>query len=312
MSGSLAIQKDCGNGLVTLTHLIYDRSTGLYEAPSASTYDVGTGRLLSTVGTNVERVGRLGVERYEPMDSKAPGNNRPRVFDLTTGIAVAVIGRFPDDEGHVGSIAWDDPSIRFTAMNQTIRDGLRRGGVTLYRTKGELFEPVESVVITDWDLGFDRIIGNPAGQFFAAQYSSNRRAYFHTLTKELKPTKLQLGRVSDVSDRGVLGKEVLKELEAGYTQDGPIGCWNPLTGERLWLTNYDGSRALWLDGYALVGDEVLHATTGKVFVSLPKDRMFVAARGDTIWLITNETPRSLEVWRLSAATAPPAANRSSR
>lgn len=147
-------------------------------------------------------------------------------------------------------------------------------------------------------LGFDGIIGNPANRFFAAQYSSTRRIYYKTLTRDLKPTPFQLGVVHDVSANGVLGRKILKELDYGYTEDGPIGCWDPVTGRRRWITDSKGS-AQWLGDYALIDDTIRRGRDGSIHTTLPAGRKLVAARGDTIWLMTDLVPRRLEVWKIT-------------
>lgn len=106
--GDYGFQEDCGNGLVSVVHLVENPKTRSMEGKSATTYDVATGKKLSHVDTDIERVGRFGVERSRLGQS---GPDRRQVFDLTTGKVIAVIGRYSNVEGYVGKIVWDDPKL---------------------------------------------------------------------------------------------------------------------------------------------------------------------------------------------------------
>lgn len=299
LPGWFGSQKDCDVGLLNVVHLEQYPERRLTGAAAETIYDVATGRRLSDIHGSIDRVGFLGVERYRPTYSgkKEPIENRhPRVFDVRSGDLGGRIGRFQNNFDFIGWLAWDDGKQRLVA---TYMDGKRGLGVVLFRAAGPGFFRGPSVEITDNQMGFDRIIGNPGEKLFVVQYSTNRRAYFKTLTRNLDATPFQLGKILDVSDHGVLGREVLEVLEAGYTRDGPIGCWDPMSGKLLWTIASDDVRGVWLEKYALVGETLLHASTGRVFSTLPSDRMFLAARGNTMWLVTNQSPRQLEVWRIN-------------
>jgi hypothetical protein len=172
-------------------------------------------------------------------------------------------------------------------------------GYDLYKTRGRSFDRGESVTLFEYAMGFDRIVGNPAIGPFAAQYSTNRRVFFITLTKDFKKTKAQVDDVHDVSQKGVLGRMIVKENDLADPDLGPIGCWDVRSGRKQWqLSENNHERAQWLDHYALVGQELRNPKTGQVVHKTPDFRTFIAARGKTIWLITNGLNRQLEVWRV--------------
>jgi hypothetical protein len=287
LQGIVGSQKDCGTGIA---------SVPLFEDSSTRVIDIATGKLLSTIGASIDRVGVLGIERLSTPESRS--SDMLRVWDVRTGKELTQIAQFSNGPNYIGHAAWDDGSLRMFASQRTVGDKYGAGYI-LYRAKGSGFERGESVTLFESWLGFDRIVGNPSQGPFAAQISTNRRVFYVTLTKDLKKTKFQVQDVHDVNWRGVLGRMITKENEYVDPDLGPIGCWDPMTGKKLWqLTENDQERAIWLDRCALVGEDLRHPSTGEVVIRLPKDRMFIAARGDTIWLLTNDSARQLEVWRV--------------
>jgi hypothetical protein len=284
--GVFGFQQDCGLGILTVIAL---------ETSINTNFSVATGKPLSQHPVTVERVGRIAVERYSPMEDVA-GNDQPRVFDVLDGRELTTVGRHWSDQGYLGQVAWDDGTLR---MFGAVPNRPSRDGVELFKTKGYTFERGEAVEVTNYSLGFDRLVGNPAKGNFAAAYSSNRRIYYTTLTRELKKTPFQADVVRDICDKGVLGKMITHTPEYGDPTLGPLGCWDPMTGKKLWqLEDKEEHRAIWLDKYALVGNGLLDPASGEVLFSLPKERMFVAARGDTFWMVTNDAPRKIELWKI--------------
>jgi hypothetical protein len=288
MQGVYSFQEDCRLGIASLYSL---------QTKVTTNFEVKTGKPLSQTFSSMERVGRLAVERYEPLE-KVDSNDQPRVFDVLNGRELATIGRFWSSENYIGDPAWDNGKVRLFASIPMI-EGQPKDGIELHRMKPGTFERVESVLFTTYAFGFDRIVGNPSEGNFAVQYSSNRWAYHTTLTKELKKTPFQVDRVLDIDSKGVLGKMIVEQHEFGDPSLGPVGCWDPMTGQKLWqLDKPEPYKSLWLDKYALIERELRDPKTGAVVGKLPEGRMFVAARGDTFWLVTNEAPRKLEVWRV--------------
>ena len=92
---------------------------------------------------------------------------------------------------------------------------------------------------------------------------------------------------------------ITKENEYTDPDLSPVGCWDPITGKKVWqLTDVRTERATWLRGCALVGADLLHPNSGKVIAKLPPNRTIIAARGQTIWTLTRGANQKFEVWRV--------------
>jgi len=295
LPGWNGFQKPCDDGIVTLYSLKKDPISRQRTTEYVVNYDVATGKELTRFDFQIERVGRLAVERYEPI-SDGPGNEMPRVFDVITGNELIKMGRYWDREGYLGHVAWDDGKLRLFASSLD-ESGKHREGIFLYRAVGSGFERGPGVKVHDYQLGFDRIIGNPHESYFAVEYSSSRWPYFTTLTKDFVKTPFQVEYVVDVSSHGVLGRMIAEEHEFGDPTLGKLGCWDPMNGKLLWQTDTEqNEKAVWLESYALTGTEIRNPKTGEIVATLPSDRIFVAARGQTIWLLTKQSPRQLEIY----------------
>ena len=282
-------QQDCDLGLASLSN----------DAKHTRVIDVRTGEVLSTFDAQISRVGVLGLEVLGP---GSRSSDPLRMFDVRTGILQRKVARSPNAEGateeYIGSPAWDDGNLRMFAAHR--HDGERyRSGYVLWKMRGYTFDRGESGAIHNLDLGFDRLVGNPTKGPFAAEYSSNRHVSYTTFSQDIKETKFQADQVLDISSRGVLGRMITKRHEYSDPDMGPVGCWDPFTGKKLWQLHKDNrERAQWLDRCALLGEELRHPRTGKVLYRLPKDRTFIAAKGNKIWLLSNGPPRQFEVWRV--------------
>lgn len=297
LPGMLGFQESCDDGIATLYTLKRNPQTRVYDTDYITNIDVATGKELSRFDFQIERVGRLALERYEPM-SEPPGNTRPRLFDVTTGKELLKVGRFTNNEGYIGRIAWDDGKVRLFATAKD-KDGTLREGFSIYRAEGNGFERGPGFKVITASLGFDKIVGNPSETYFAVRFSSNRWASFKTYTRDYAETTFQVDYIYDVSPLGVLGRMIVHVPEFGDPKLGKLGCWNPMTGELLWQTETkENEKVVWLDRYALTGTEIRNPTTGEVVANLPKDRIFASARGNTIWLVTKDSPSNLEVWHI--------------
>jgi hypothetical protein len=131
------------------------------------------------------------------------------------------------------------------------------------------------------------------------EYSPSRWQFFTTLTKNFVKTPFQVDFVVDVSHHGVLGKMIAEHHEFGDPTLGKLGCWDPMTGKKLWQSDAEqNEKAVWLDDYAITGSEIRSPLTGEVVANFPPDRIFASARGNTIWLITKQSPKKLEIYHV--------------
>jgi hypothetical protein len=285
LDGHLHLQEDCDLGIASIDS---------YDEETTTVIGVGSGRTIATIDTLVDRVGALALERDR---ATIKWGDPLRLFDARSGSVLRKVSQRHRHDLYVGRIAWDDGRLRMFATQR--KEGDRyRDGYELYKAI-DGFNRGESVVLFEVAQGFDRIVGNPSEGPFAAEYSSNRLVSYVTLTQNLKETKFQADQVLDISRRGVLGRMIVKKHEHSDPDMGPVGCWNPLTGEKLWqLPKNNHEDAYWLDRCALVGEELRHHRTGKVLYRLPADRTFIAARADLIWVLSGGPVRKLEVWRV--------------
>jgi hypothetical protein len=169
----------------------------------------------------------------------------------------------------------------------------------LIKLRDRTFDVSDSVPLFRAALGFDRIIGDASRNFFAVAYSNNRRVSYMTLTNALEETKFQVDQVLDVSDAGVLGRMITKEREHVDPELGPIGCWNPRTGERLWIVeDKRADAATWLKGCALVGNQIRDAVSGRVIATVPANRIVIASKNRLLWTLSTGADQKFEVWRV--------------
>jgi hypothetical protein len=237
----------------------------------------------------------LGVEIL-PQEDKSEDS---RLFDVRSGEVLRMISKSTRGDFYIGEPAWDDGNVRMFARQATKPGGGWTAGVDLIKMRGRTFDVEASIALFRSYLGFDRIIGDPSKNTFAVAYSTNRRVFYKTFSSALQETNFQVDHVLDTSAYGVLGRMITKEHEYVDPELGPIGCWNPHTGEKLWQVDDKGAdRAVWLRNCALVGKQLRHPRTGKVIAEVPPNRVLVASSGITLWTLTVGANQRFEVWRL--------------
>lgn len=264
--GSFNPQIDCGLGLATV-----HRRNPTTRASTGDTYEVATGKHLSTVKGWPERVGRLVMTRDEKLQSRT-------YTDAVTGQVL---------KAPVGEPIWATPKRWLFIIGEDGHHPNDKKGVVdvALRTLQEL----KRVHLSDYAMTFDGIVGNPETGAFAVFEASNRTRYCTGVFRsDLTRVPGKFSYVTDISKHGILDRDAKVE---GSIDDGgtTIICSDPQTGKVRWraVTKQPGK---WVGGNVLAFDRLLDGKTGKSLgklklpqlLGLSPDGSFVGIEGKSL------------------------------
>ncbi len=274
--GSFNPQIDCGLGLTTV-----HRRNPTTRASTGDTYEVATGKHLSTVKGWPERVGRLVMTRDEKLQSRT-------YTDAVTGEVMwqesLRNGATESLRAPVGEPIWATPKRWLFIIGEEGRHPNDKKGVVdvALRTLQEL----KRVHLSDYAMKFDGIVGNPETGAFAVFEASNRGRYCTGVFRsDLTRVPGKFFYVTDISKHGILSLDGKADDYGNSNFTGMI-CADPQTGKVRWRAA-SKQPGKWVGGNVLAGDELLDGKTGKSLgklklpqlLGLSQDGKFVGVDG---------------------------------
>lgn len=272
-------QIDCGLGLATV-----HRHNSTTKTSTGDTYDVATGKHLSTVTGWPKRVGRLVMTRDEKLQCKT-------FTDAVTGEVMwqeSLRSEATETlRAPVGEPIWATPKRWLFIIGEEGRHPNDKKGVVdvAIRTLQEL----KRVHLSDYAMKFDGIVGNPETGAFAVFEASNRsRICTGVFRSDLTRVPGKFFYVTDISKHGILSLDGKSDDYGNSNFTGMI-CADPQTGKVKWRSA-SKSPGKWVGGNVLVFDRLLDGKTGKSLgklklpelLGLSQDGKFVGVDGRTL------------------------------
>jgi hypothetical protein len=272
-------QIDCGLGLATV-----HRHNPTTKTSTGDTYDVATGKHLSTVTGWPTRVGRLVMTRDEKLQRKT-------FTDAVTGEVMwqeSLRSEATETlRAPVGEPIWATPKRWLFIIGEEGRHPNDKKGVVdvAIRTLQEL----KRVHLSDYAFGFDGIVGNPETGPFAVFEGSNRGSFCTGVFRsDLTRVPGKYFYVTDISKHGILDRDATVR-ENRDPEFHTIICADVKTGKVNWRapSKVPGT---WVGANVLAGDQLLDGKTGKSLgiLKLPKllglsqDGTFMGVDGRTL------------------------------
>jgi hypothetical protein len=250
-------QIDCELGLATVHR--YNPKT---KKSLGETYDLATGKNLSTVMGRPTRVGRLVMTT----DSKP---DRKIYTDAVTGEALWQEARWGQGNealrAPVGVPIWATPQRWLFIIGE---DGIplndRKGVVDIgIRTLKEL----KRVPLSDYAMAFDGIVGNPeSGPFAVFESTSRSRHCSGVFRSDMTRIPGKFHFVTDISKNGILDREATAR-EFRDPEFTGIVCADVQTGKVRWRASTK-EPGKWVGAHVLAGDRLLDGKTGRTLGQL--------------------------------------------